>query len=131
MFWTGLPTLRGHLDSVLGAQSHERLQDDALAGHELQTPSLRNCGQHQHGLHPGELLADALPRAPAKGEVGKLRQRCFEFRRPAIGIEAFWIGEEPGVAVRHERAQNDAARGTSNSPRACASIARRPTIAGR
>ena len=61
--------LQSHLHAVLRAEGNERLHLDRVVGHEAHLPPLRERGDDQYTLHPGELLADAEPRAAAEREV--------------------------------------------------------------
>ena len=74
------------------------------------------CHIHRHVLgddrkdnlafHQRELVSDTDPLAAAEGHVREPRQRCFTFRKEAIGIETQGVFEEAGITVRRPGATN-------------------------
>ena len=55
--------------------------------------------QQQGGLHQGEVVADADPRAAAEGEIGVAGDPLQQAVGPALGAEGLGIVEPARVAV--------------------------------
>src|ERR1700730_12274181 len=89
-------------DAMFWAQRDRSEGLDGMARHEVQTNVLQDRGEQLRGLDHRERRADADPRPSPKGEVGEPRNLSGANRvfAPSLGIECFWIGEKPRVALR-------------------------------
>ncbi|MBF8283508.1 MAG: hypothetical protein HW378_2423 [Anaerolineales bacterium] len=63
--------MQRHRQPVAGPQGDERLKLDAMAGHKSQRVPLRHGGEDELRLDERKLVADALARPAAEGEVRK------------------------------------------------------------
>src|SRR5579871_3308495 len=69
--------LQRHRQAMFRAQCDKRLRRDGVTGDEPRLPRLRKCCKHEHGLHPGEWLADAEAWPATEGEVRELGALVF------------------------------------------------------
>ena len=69
------------------------------SGASLSRYSLGDRRQDQRGLHQGEVVADADPRAAAEGEVGVAVNPLHQAVLPPLGTKRLGIVEPAAVAV--------------------------------
>ena len=74
---------------------------------QVQSPSLRESGQYERALGPGQRFSNALPIARPEGEVRELGKGRLPRRGKAFGVEAQWIGEAPRISMGDELAGQD------------------------
>ena len=87
-----------HLDTVAGPDRDRGDQSQRLAGNQFQAETPGDGSQEQDRLHHGEAVADANPRAVAKGEVR--RGRFFVASSPQRdGLNRSGSFQKRGVAL--------------------------------
>src|ERR671916_564767 len=69
------------------AEREGREHLDLLAGEEAQAEAAGDGREEEHGLHRGEVVADAEARAAAEGEVGVTWDARDGLFAPALGAE--------------------------------------------
>src|SRR5262245_30818626 len=82
-------------------EPHLRL--DAAIGERPHAVALQDHSQEELGLHQREFVADAEPRAPAEGEVGKPGMLGHALGAEALRVEALGILPEVRMAMGHVR----------------------------
>jgi hypothetical protein len=93
-----------HLHPVFRAQSDQRGSGDGMAGHQFESPLLRDRGQEQHAFHPRKSLADADARTSTEGKIGKFR--AIVSLTPPVGIELFGLGEPARISMDYPGADH-------------------------
>ena len=87
------------MDRAPGPKRDRRQELERLAGLDLQAISPGDRGQDKHGLHHGEVVADADARPVAEREIGATRQPLDQVVVPALGPEGLGVVEPAAVAV--------------------------------
>jgi hypothetical protein len=88
-----------HAEAMAGTKRDRRQELECLAGFDRQAILAGDCGQDEHGLHQGEVIADADARAIAEREVSATWQALDQVVIPSLRTEGLGVVEPAGIAV--------------------------------